>query len=739
MINPNYSDIKVIASLEKLREYCQKWPQIEPYIQTLEKNIYESLQELSDLKWVLNLSTIVGITDLSGKILYANDKFCEVSQYSRNELIGQTHRILNSGYHDKEFIKNLWDTILRGEVWSDEIRNKKKDGSFYWVKTTIVPLLDEAGKPYQFISLRTDITPGKIAEENYRNALENDFHQTVDAIHTLVYKMRKNAEGEKIYTFIEGKLAHQLELQTPNTYGKTSLEVFGPEQAEIMDQAHEQAFAGESVSYTFQYQGGHYHTTLSTILVDGEVQEIIGSANDISDLIKVKDINRHMAYHDPLTDLMNRYKFIEDLSSAIHEAAHTSQQIAIMFLDLDRFKQINDSLGHSIGDQLLRHVAKRLEDEIGSVHDCSLYRVGGDEFIILLPHLQDQSEALQLAKRILSVFHSAISLGEQEFFITTSIGISIYPENGLDSETLMKNADTAMYYAKNLGRNTFQFYTPEMNAKYNEYLQLEIELRKAIKNQELFLVYQPKVDIRSGKMVGMEALLRWIHPTLGFVSPARFIPIAEESGLIVSLGEWVLYTACQQNKKWLDAGFPPLCVSVNVSALQIQRTNFVETVKRVIDATGIDPAYVELEITENSIMENTEECIETLSKIKQIGVSISIDDFGTGYSSLSYLKKFPINALKIDQSFVRDIMTDADDAAIVKTIINLAHNMNLKVIAEGVENEDAVEYLRKQRCDQLQGYHISRPLPCEDFEQFLIKQAEQPPIRKGRVKKNNFA
>ncbi len=739
MINPNYSDLKLIASLRKLREACKGQPELEPYLQTLETDVYESLQELSDLKSVLNLSTIIAITDTKGKILYANDKFCEVSKYSREELVGNSHRILNSGYHDKKFFQKMWKTISRGEIWSDEIKNKAKDGSFYWVKTTVIPLLDETGKPYQYVSLRTDITKGKIAEEKYRESIKNDFYRTVHALHNLVFKLKKRQDGRIIYTLFEGKLARKLQLHTPYTYEKTPREIFSPELAEYLEDFYKKAFSGKSLTFTFEYKGGFYHTTLSPIIMDGEVTEVIGSASDITDLIRAEEVILHMAYHDPLTNLMNRRKFIEDLPAAIRHAQANRTKLAVMFLDLDRFKQINDSLGHSVGDKLITAVARRLENEIKREKECSLFRVGGDEFIILVPGLQEQSEVNSIAKRLLGVFHSAICLDEQEFFITASIGVSLYPVSGTDSETLMKNADTAMYYAKKRGRNTFQIYTPEMNAKYNENLQLEVELRKAIKNQELYLVYQPKVDIRSGKMVGMEALLRWRHPTLGEVCPAQFIPIAEETGIIVSLGEWVLQTACQQNKLWIDAGYPALCVSVNVSALQFQQTNFVETVNRVIKTIGIDPKYVELEITENSIMDNTEECIATLTKLKEIGVSISIDDFGTGYSSLSYLKRFPINALKIDQSFVRDIMADADDAAIVKAVINLAHNMNLKVIAEGVENQAAFEFLRKQRCDQLQGYFISKPLPAEEFEKLLREQLHSSKESKGKTRKSTFA
>lgn len=724
MINPNYSYSKLITSLAKLRESWEEDSEQGLLLRSIESELHESLVELSEFKRVLDLSTIVSITDVSGAILYANDKFCEISQYSREELIGNNHRQLNSGYHDRAFFQNMWAAIANGEIWSDEVKNKAKDGSYYWVKNTIIPLLDDHGKPYQYISLRTDITKGKIAEEKYRETLQHDFDRTIDALHNFVYKLKMQDDGSFIYTLFKGGLARELELDAPNTLGKTPEEVFDAETAQMLVTMYSQAFAGESVTFTFQYKGGSYHTTLSPVEIDGVVGEVVGSVSDITDLINAESLILHMAYHDPLTNLMNRRKFIENLSHVIEQSEANNEKVAVMFLDLDRFKQINDSLGHTVGDKLLTAVTHQLETEIMGDSNCSLYRVGGDEFIILVPNIQGEEDAICLAQKILALFNRAIYLDKQEFFVTASVGISLFPENGVNGEELMKNADTAMYYAKNRGRNTFKIYSPEMNAKYNEHLMLEVELRKAIKNNELHLAYQPKVDIRTGAMVGMEALIRWNHPTLGYISPAKFIPIAEETGIIVALGEWVLHTACLQNKKWMDEGFQPLCVSVNVSALQFQRANFIQTVKRVIQSTGIDPSHVELEITENSIMDNTEECIETLGKLREIGVSISIDDFGTGYSSLSYLKRFPINTLKIDQSFVRDVMADPDDVAIVKAVINLAHNLNLKVIAEGVETQAVFDFLREQECDQLQGYFISRPLPSDEFREFLQRRGD---------------
>lgn len=435
------------------------------------------------------------------------------------------------------------------------------------------------------------------------------------------------------------------------------------------------------------------------------------------------------AYYDALTGLPNRLLFQERLPHALSLAERSGEMLAVMLLNLDRFQTINDTLGHTIGDRLLREVAERLA---GCVRRSdTVARVAGDEFALLLmqiTHTEDVAriarrteDAVEIARGILRVLEPPFIFDEHQLYLTASIGIGLFPCDGEDAQTLLKNAGSARYRAKEQGGNNYQFYTADMNAKALKQLSLENNLHHALEHNEFVLHYQPQTEVGSGQVVGMEALVRWQHPDFGLIGPAEFIPLAEDTGLIVPIGEWVLRTACAQNKAWQEAGLSPMRISVNLSARQFQQPNLVETIARTLAETGLDPAYLELELTESSLMKNAETAIETLWKIKEIGVNLAIDDFGTGYSSLSYLKQLPIDVLKIDQSFVRDTTSDADDAAIVMAIIGLAHNLKLKVIAEGVETEEQLTFLRLLRCDEIQGYLCSEPLPAGAFQRFVSK------------------
>jgi diguanylate cyclase (GGDEF)-like protein len=428
----------------------------------------------------------------------------------------------------------------------------------------------------------------------------------------------------------------------------------------------------------------------------------------------------HMAYHDDLTNLPNRKHFTNVLHQALNMAQITESNIGVMFLDLDRFKNVNDSLGHATGDRLLREVARRLLDSLAENH--LLARMGGDEFAMLIPDLESPEEAAKLAQRALELFEQPLLFENREFLITASIGISVYPQDGHDAQTLLRNADTAMYSAKEGGRNNFQFYTPEMNELILEQLELEKALRQALDQQEFVLYYQPQCDLVTGEIIGCEALLRWQHPERGLVPPSQFIPVAESVGLIIPLGEWVLRTACLQNKQWQEAGLSPIKVAVNLSARQFEQPNLVNVVAGILAESGLAPEYLHLEITETLAMDNANVAIEKLHALKKLGVQLSIDDFGTGYSSLNYLKKFPIDTLKIDRSFVGDIPADMDDAAIVTAIIAMAHNLKLTVVAEGVETVAQLEFLREQNCNAMQGFLFSRPVPAYQLAQLLYEK-----------------
>jgi len=428
----------------------------------------------------------------------------------------------------------------------------------------------------------------------------------------------------------------------------------------------------------------------------------------------------HLAYHDALTGLPNRPLFMDRLIMSVAQATRSNQKLAVFFLDLDRFKDINDSLGHSMGDGLLKSVAERIRRCVRE--GDTVARFGGDEFTLLIPKIDHIEDAAKIAQKILETLKIPFSIADHELFVTTSVGISIYPIDGSDPETLVRNADTAMYRAKDQGRDNYQLYAPAMNARALERLALENMLRKAISHRELVLYYQPIADMKTKAIVGVEALLRWNHPELGLLAPGHFISVAEMSGLIIPIGDWVLRTACKQTKLWQKRIDPELTVAVNLSARQFQQPNLTEIISEALEETGLDAKSLELEITESNAMQNAENTIYTLRELKSLGVRIAMDDFGTGYSSLNYLKKFPIDTLKLDQSFVREITTDSSDAAIATAVIAMAHSLNLKVIGEGVETEEQFAFLQRQKCDYIQGYLFSRPLAVENLETYLIER-----------------
>ncbi|MDT5063415.1 MAG: hypothetical protein QOH63_3874 [Acidobacteriota bacterium] len=452
---------------------------------------------------------------------------------------------------------------------------------------------------------------------------------------------------------------------------------------------------------------------------EGLISGIMAIVEDITERKAAEERIHYLAYHDTLTGLPNRVLFEECLTEAIAQAEPALRPLAVMFLSLDRFKKFNDTLGHIIGDQLLRRVAERLNASMSESDTIACF--ASDEFAFLLTKVHGADDSAELARSFQSLLEPPFEIEDQELYVTASIGIGLYPHDGTDAQSLLKNSGAALYRAKQQGGNNYQFYTPDMNERALKRLALENQLRWAIERKEFKVYYQPQVSIGTGQIVGMEALVRWQHPEMGLVSPAEFIPLAEDTGLIAPIGEWVLRSACAQTKSWQDCGFTALRVSVNLSPRQFQQPDLVLMIERHLKETGLDPACLELEVTESSVMKNTESAINTLRELKTMGIKISIDDFGSGYSSLSYLKHLPIDVLKIDQSFVRDMTSDPKDAAIVMAIIQLAHSLQLKVNAEGVETEEQLRFLRLLRCDEMQGYLFCRPLPVEAFEQLLLE------------------
>ncbi|MEO7208300.1 MAG: EAL domain-containing protein [Steroidobacteraceae bacterium] len=425
----------------------------------------------------------------------------------------------------------------------------------------------------------------------------------------------------------------------------------------------------------------------------------------------------HIAFHDDLTGLPNRLMLTQRLDQALGRHRRAQMTLAVLYLNLDRLKVINDSLGHEAGDILLCLVADRLRGQLRE--GDGLARVGGDEFVVLIENYDNSIALSACAQRLVEQLSTPYLLGKKDCHVTVSIGISTFPVDGSDTQTLLKAADVAMYRAKETGRNNYQYYLPSMNVHTLERLELESDLRRALERGEFFLHYQPKVEVCSGRITGVEALLRWKHPLRGLVPPLDFIPLAEETGLIVPIGEWVLATACARTKAWQGRGLPNLRVAVNLSARQFADTMLLAKLTRIIHASGLDPSLLELEITESVVMSNAEGAVSVLEKLKSIGVQIAIDDFGTGYSSLAYLKRFPIDILKVDRSFIRDIPADSGDMKITRAIIAMAHSLKLKVVAEGVETAEQLKFLRSQCCDAVQGYLLYRPLREEELADVL--------------------
>jgi diguanylate cyclase (GGDEF)-like protein/PAS domain S-box-containing protein len=565
----------------------------------------------------------------------------------------------------------------------------------------------------------TDVTPLKEAEAALREG-EARFRDLTELSSDWYWEQ----DADFRFTQMSSKV-HEFSLDAKEHIGKTRWEMPIIGVTEEQWQAHKDLLAAHEPFHDFVYQRHDTNGRLRTISASGRpifdeqgnFKGYRGTGRDITEQKQVEEQIRHMAQHDALTGLPNRMLLHDRIGHAIAHAQRNQGLLAVLFIDLDRFKTVNDSLGHPVGDRLLKAVAGRLAACTRA--SDTVARIGGDEFVVLLGDLKEPEDARHVAQKVLDALSEPVTISGHELKVTPSVGICAYPHDGGDVETLMRNADTAMYHAKQMGRNNYQFFTQAMNDAAHERLLLENDLRHALERGEFTLHFQPLLDVKSGAILGLEALVRWRHPERGMVPPSEFIPAAEETGLIGPLGEWVLQQACSQARAWHDAGYPKLQVSVNCSAQQFQREGLVETVGRVLRETGLPAARLDLEITESVIIQHSEEVVARFKRLDDMGVRIAIDDFGIGYSSLSYLKRFAIHQLKIDQSFVRDIHSDPDDAAIVSAIIAIAHSLGLQVVAEGVETAEQLAFLKSLGCDAAQGYYFSRPLPPDEFAKLL--------------------
>jgi diguanylate cyclase (GGDEF)-like protein/PAS domain S-box-containing protein len=671
------------------------------------------------------------IVDRDGRIVWVNRAFTAMTGYSKEEVLGKNPRLLKSGEQPESYYAKLWSTILSGQVWRGEIVNRRKDGTMYTEEMTITPVTQKVGTVVEthFVAIKQDISERKEGEQALRHAEEKYRAIFEDAV---VGIFQTTPDGRPLS--INRALAEMHGYDSPEQLlaevSNVVLQLFvDPKRMHAIRRMldKESVVRGAEVEvYTRDRKKKCLLMNLRAARdASGKIVLHEGTTEDITDRKVAEERVRFLAHFDPLTGLPNRNLLQDRLSQALAGARRRKDKVAVLFLDLDQFKTVNDSLGHSFGDLLLQEVAERLK--AGSRELDTVARLGGDEFVLILTTVQDLADVAVAAERFVKLMTDGFVVQGHPLNISCSLGISIFPEDGADSEALIKNADAAMYCAKENGRNTFRFYTEDINAEVAERLMLENSLRLALKKNELFLMYQPQMDIATGRITGLEALLRWQHPDLGLVPPDKFIRIAENTGLIVPIGLWVLRTACSQARKWQDEGLLSVPVAVNVSAVQFRQRGFCELIRQVLHDVGLAPRYLELELTETLLLSSAEVTLSVLQELKAMGLSLAIDDFGTGYSSLSYLKRFPVSKLKIDRSFVRDIAVNPDDAAIATAIISMAKSLRLKVIAEGVENESQMSFLRTHQCDEIQGYYFSKPLTVDKvsdkLRNTLIQQA----------------
>ncbi|HEU4709288.1 MAG TPA: EAL domain-containing protein [Methylophilaceae bacterium] len=643
-----------------------------------------------------------------GEVLYVNEHACQSLGYNREELIGRHVWEFDPDFPPEAWAP-MWEGLKRNGVVFIESRHRRKDGSIFPIEVT-GNYIHAGGEEYTFCFVQ-DISERKRIEEQLKLA-----HTTINKSRTAFYWLSTQGQVQYANEFACESLGYPLE----EMIGMHVWE-FDPDfPPEAWPASWEDLKKQGTLSMVSRHQrkdGSIFPIEITAnYIVSANAEHSFVFVQDITERKQAEENIRRLAHYDALTGLPNRTLLQDRMHQMIAWANRDQKKFSVLFLDLDRFKYVNDSMGHAVGDKLLQNVAQRLQDCIREGDTIS--RIGGDEFIILLRDADAKGAAVASSK-ILETLEVTYAIDDLEVFTHASIGISIYPDNAEDVDQLIKYADTAMYRAKEEGRNNFQFFGNEMNLRSTLLFSLEKDLRLALERNEFSLHYQPQADLATGEVCGAEALLRWKHPQKGFVSPAEFIPVAEDTGQIIPIGEWVLRTACSQLASMRAQGLPVFPISVNLSIRQMRQPGLSAVITRIIRENGLQPGDLELEITEGVMMTHVQSAVAFLEEMRQLGVQLAIDDFGTGFSSLSYLKKLPVTKLKIDQSFVRDIEEDESDDAIVRSIIGLGHQFKLKVIAEGMETREQLEFLHANGCDQIQGYYFSRPLPADEFTAFI--------------------
>ncbi len=703
---------------------CQRWLEMRAHPKERGLTIYfrdvtdarlavESLRASEEqIRTILdNVLDAIITLDAHGVIKTFNQAARNIFGYEADEVVGKSINILmpeETAASHSAYLRNYVASSEKPEFGNREFVAKRKDGTLFPVEIKITDMTVR-GQVF-LVGIIRDVTIRKQAEENMRLS-EEVFANSLEGIVVADRKkhiLRANYAFSNITGYVVSDFA-----------GKGLDQILSDQTDPALNRSIWQAvdrrgqWKGE-ISGS-RKNGEHYRAWVAVSMVkdsDDQVSHYIVVINDITEIKEAQSKIHQLVNFDALTGLPNRSLFTDRLAQGIAQADRSKSKLALLRVDLDRFKSFNDTIGHGSGDQLLRRVAERLSE---NVRQCdTVARLSGDEFAVMLTNLSTDNDAALVSRKILSVFEQPFEVDEHEVFVTASVGVARYPNDASNSDELMKRAGAAMHHVKEHGRNAYRFYTDDMDSSAFEHLVLENSLRRALERDEFVLFYQPQLDISTGRIIGVEALIRWQHPDLGMVSPAQFIPLLEETGLILSVGNWVLQTACRQAQLWADMGYESVRMAVNLSPRQIDQRNLVETVAEAIAMSGLDPHRLDLEITESCLMKDVKQSAQMLAELRRMEVTISIDDFGTGYSSLSYLTRFPVNTLKIDRSFVKDVTVDEGDASLAKAIISMAHSLQLKVLAEGVETPEQLEFLNQRRCDEVQGFLFSKPLPADE-------------------------
>ncbi|MCR4298681.1 MAG: EAL domain-containing protein, partial [Gallionella sp.] len=691
-------------------------------------------RENAVLATILETTTdLVGTTSPEGHCLYLNRAGRKILGLAEDEDLGR-HTIAD--YYPPEIADFILHTALpvaaQSGSWAGESMLRSRTGLEIPVSQVTIAHKGDDGAVDYYSSIMRDVTHFKMLEQRLQSSL--DFHlKLLQEFPNPIWRVNKDGKCDYVNRAWLEFTGRALEQELGDGWA----DGIHPEDHERSLGAFLSAFNRRepfTMEYRLRHCDGSYHWLLDHGApytdLDGEFAGYLGACYDVNERKQYESQLEYQAQHDALTGLPNRNLLADRLNQVISRVRRHNNLAGVVFLDLDNFKVVNDSLGHEVGDHIIKTVGERL---VATVREGdTVARYGGDEFVVVLADMVQEEDVVNATRKLMAAMTASFTINERDIVITSSLGVAVCPRDGEDQMTLLRNADTALYRAKDAGRNTFQFYAAEMNQRLMARLDLERDMRQALENGEFLLHYQPQVNLASGAIIGVEALVRWRQPERGIISPGEFIPLAEETGLIVPLGEWVLREACRQARAWRDAGLPEICMSVNLSARQFRSPGLVQTILGVLSETGLEARFLEMEITESMVMHDPEGAIAVLDELQQQGITFAMDDFGTGYSSLNYLKRFPIHKLKIDQSFVHNITTDPDDAAITNAVIELGHGLKLMVIAEGVETEEQRAFLHAHGCDEMQGYLFSRPVPAEEMGALLAAN-RQPLAAPGSV------